>query len=208
MWREDGLIGFHGRRDRQVKVRGYRIELDSIETVLSEFPGCEEVSVVYRNTEAGGVLTAYVSRARGVKIEDLRQFARDRLPHYMLPDIFIVLPRIPLNNNGKRDLQLLSRPDAYREVRNESHAPANALESALLMYAGEVLQCADLKATDNFFDCGGNSLKAMALANAARLQLHVGVGVMDIYECPTVGLLAAKILRHGWGNEMVKEAKV
>src|SRR6185312_2343273 len=107
---EDGNIEFLGRADKQIKLRGFRIELEEIEKTLSEHPQLERAVVIPRDDSAGGKrLVAYIVAAAdaGLTVEKLRSYMQERLPEYMVPSLFLLLEQIPLTANGKIDSNAL-----------------------------------------------------------------------------------------------------
>src|ERR1700761_2820324 len=121
-WRPDGNLEFLGRIDHQVKIRGFRIELGEIESVLRKHPGLRESVVVVREDRPGDKrLAAYVVRKpeEQVDADELRRFAREALPEYMVPPAFIFLDALPLTPNGKVDRKALPAPEQERSAGKE-----------------------------------------------------------------------------------------
>ncbi|WP_163781271.1 non-ribosomal peptide synthetase, partial [Myxococcus vastator] len=121
-FRQDGRLEYLGRVDHQVKVRGFRVELGEIESVLAQHPGLRECVVVARDGRQGDrQLVAYVVAAQGqaLRAEPLREHVASRLPRYMVPAVYVVLERLPLNANGKVDRQALPEPEWEREKEEE-----------------------------------------------------------------------------------------
>ncbi|MYV96635.1 AMP-binding protein, partial [Streptomyces sp. SID1034] len=121
-WNPDGELEFMGRADQQVKIRGFRIEPGEIEAVVSSHPSVAEAAVVVRQEQSGdGRLVAYAVVRDALRAEDVREFARERLPEHMVPAV-VLLDRMPLTANGKLDKAALPEPDfsvsaAGREAR-------------------------------------------------------------------------------------------
>ncbi|WP_172843860.1 non-ribosomal peptide synthetase [Variovorax sp. HW608] len=165
-WRHDGLLEHQGRLDFQVKVRGHRIEPGEIEAQLRALPELSQCLVVTREDRPGDVrLVAYVVATEGATVDDahLKDHLRARLPDYMLPQHYVTLQALPLLPNGKIDRHALPAPlseaRARREVRSADRTPA---EAALAAVWAEVLGMDpdEIDPRDNFFDLGGDSLKA------------------------------------------------
>ncbi|MEJ8813363.1 amino acid adenylation domain-containing protein [Variovorax ureilyticus] len=165
-WRHDGLLEHQGRLDFQVKVRGHRIEPGEIEAQLRELPQLSQCLVMAREDLPGDVrLVAYVIAAEGAAIDAarLKDHLRGRLPEYMLPQHYVTLQALPLLPNGKIDRHALPAPQpesrASPVFRREGRTPA---EAALAGVWAEVLgmDVDQIGPRDNFFDLGGDSLKA------------------------------------------------
>ena len=180
-YRSDGAIEFLGRLDHQVKIRGHRIELGEIEAVLSEHMAVRECAVLARTDERQEQrLVAYVVPRweRIPKPNELRAFLKAKLPEYMVPAAFVMLKALPLNASGKLDRHALPAPEAQRpEQETLFVAPRNAQEYRLGELWGEVLGLELIGIHDDFFELGGDSLRAAQLAAkiAATMQRQVSV---------------------------------
>jgi amino acid adenylation domain-containing protein len=191
----DGNIEFLGRADHQVKIRGFRIELGEIESVLTQHRSVRGVVVIARNDGSTGArLIAYVVAASGQDLypDELREFARERLPDYMVPAVFMLIPAIPLTKNGKIDRNALPHPDET-ERRRTRVAPRTEAESQLAAIWSELLGREELSVDDSFFDLGGHSLSAMQLVSRIRRGFNVELPLLSIFEAPTIEGLAARI---------------
>src|SRR5262249_1102390 len=161
VWRPDGRLEFLGRRDEQVKLRGYRIELEEIHHALLRHPAVKDAVVVLKGDHPTS-LVGYVVAQPGVDGAALKAFVRDSLPEYMVPDEVFALAALPLTADGKIDRQALPHPAALRSTRTETTAPRNHLEARLIEIWQEVLG-QPVGIEDNFFNMGGNSLQAIQL---------------------------------------------
>lgn len=192
-WRDDGQLDYVGRTDAQVKLRGFRIELDDIEAVLATLPGVAQARVNLHETSGGHrSLVGYVVGARAEAALDaaaLRRAAAERLPDYMVPAAFVVLDAIPLTPNGKLDRRALPAPERAAAGR----APGTPRETLLAGLFAEVLGVEPLGIDDNFFDLGGDSLRAVRLAGRIRATLNTGMPIRALYEAPTVAGLARRL---------------
>ncbi|HEX7175843.1 MAG TPA: condensation domain-containing protein, partial [Pyrinomonadaceae bacterium] len=178
-YRSDGGMEVVGRVDQQVKLRGHRIELGEVESVLN---GCEGVSqaVVLLREDAPGDrrLVAYLSsgaEAESITTTELREYLRERLPEYMMPSAFVMLREWPLTPNGKVDRKALPAPDRSTRPDGAEHAaPRSRAEKVLADIWAEVLGMESVGINDNFFELGGDSIlgiQAVARANRAGFEL-------------------------------------
>ncbi|WP_438016891.1 amino acid adenylation domain-containing protein [Sorangium sp. So ce315] len=190
----DGTIEYLGRVDRQVKVRGFRIEPGEIEAALRAHPGVREALVVVRDDEPGQkMLVAYLIAQHGageLAADALRRHLQQHLPAYMAPSTFVTLAAFPLTRNGKVDHRALPAPaTAARGARRARTAPRTANEEVLAAIWAEVLRVDELGVDDNFFDAGGDSIRAIQVV--ARAQEHgLGVTVDALLQHQTIRALA------------------
>ena len=194
-WRSDGSIEFLGRLDSQVKIRGVRIELDDVELALRRHPGLANAAVVCKDDPGGAkYLAAYAEAEESLTAGELREHLRRQLPHYMVPDVVAMLPRLPLNLNGKVDRAALRRLDDFTgAIPLGPPDPVSPLEAALLLLWADVLKRSHIARDDNFFSIGGNSLRVMELTTRIRGELAIDVALLDIYTSPTVTGLAGRL---------------
>jgi amino acid adenylation domain-containing protein len=192
-YRSDGNIEFLGRIDNQIKLRGFRIEPGETEAVLSSHPSVEGAIVIVRGDEPNRQLVAYVAarQSESEVVEELRGFLRDRLPHYLIPSLFVVLPEFPLLPNGKIDRKRL--PDASG---NRSYAPPeDEIQEALISIWQEVLRKLQVGVRDSFFELGGDSLSAMQVVNRLQQKLNVTIDLRDLFLFPGLRDLARHVAR-------------
>ncbi len=192
-WLPDGQIEFVGRNDTQVKVRGFRIEIGEIETVLHEHEGVRDVVVASRiDTHGEAYLTAYIAPAReqAPTRGELRAFLKEKLPEYMVPSIYIFLDKLPLTPHGKIDRRALPRPEGFaRELEGPFVAPRNTIEELLAEIFADVLKVERVGIHDNFFELGGHSLLATQLVSRVRKSFQPDLPLRKIFEAPTVASL-------------------
>jgi len=192
-----GELEYVGRIDEQVKVRGYRIEIGEVETVLRSHPGVSSCVVIAREEEGGERrLVGYVVRAteQGIKISELRKYMGEKLPEYMLPAVFIELEELPLTANGKVDRRALPAPTGERMLPEEEFAaPRTVVEELLCSIWAEVLQVERVGIHDNFFELGGHSLLAMQVVARVRQGFGIEMPLRSLFELGTVSTLARKL---------------
>ena len=197
----DGNIEFIGRLDHQVKIRGFRIELGEIEAALCGHPDLSACAVVTQN-EGGGdkTLAAFVvgREQAEMSIGTLRQWLGEKLPEYMIPSRFFVLPVLPLTPNGKVDRQALQKLDGMELAAGTDYvAPRNELESRLVEIWQAVLRRKRVGIDDNFFDLGGHSLLAVAICSQITRRLNVEVPLRCVFEHPTIAGMAKQMASLG-----------
>jgi amino acid adenylation domain-containing protein len=191
-WIGDGVIGFVGRTDEQVKIRDFRVELSEVESSLGTIPGLAHVVVVARQVDVGDKrLVAYVMpESEPVSVDDLRAHAAKFLPDYMVPTEFVVLDDLPLTPNGKVDRAALLADERPAPRAPAPHDPRHAILCGLF---ADVLGRPRVAPDDDFFDLGGQSLLAMRLINRIALAFGVELQIADLFDAPTVAELSMLI---------------
>jgi amino acid adenylation domain-containing protein len=189
----DGDIELQGRVDRQVKVRGIRIEPGEIETVLNDHENVREAAVIVREDTPGNQrLVAYVVLRQ--PDNNLRAFAKARVPDHMVPASFVVLDKLPVTTNGKVDYAALPIPDeASFDSGKEFVAPRTSLEETLGQIWTEILGISRVGIYDNFFELGGHSLLATQVVSRIRKTLKVDLPLRVIFDSPTIADLATNV---------------
>jgi len=196
-WRADGTLECLGRIDRQVKIRGCRIELEEIEHVLMEHSGVQSAVVLARNDMGGEArLVAHIVAAadQPPKANELRDFLRTRLPAHMIPADYFFLERMPLTAHGKVDRPALAAiRQGLKVAEGEFVAPRNSTEEALAKIWADLLEVGEIGVFSNFFDLGGHSLLAgRVLARVANV-FGTSFPIRELFEAPTVDALARRI---------------
>jgi amino acid adenylation domain-containing protein len=205
----NGLLEFVGRIDTQVKVRGFRIEVGEVESVLKQHPAVTQVAVVADSDDAGHKrLVAYVVAARGKTptSEDLRNHLRARLPEYMVPAVFLMLERLPLSRSGKVNRRALPAVNQVKTADRDGYvAPKTPVEEILAGIWADVLKLERVSVNANFFDLGGHSLLATQLMSRVRSALQVDVPLRVLFDRPNIADLAQSvetIMRAGQKREL------
>uniref|UniRef100_UPI000A6F2398 non-ribosomal peptide synthetase n=1 Tax=Rhodococcus marinonascens TaxID=38311 RepID=UPI000A6F2398 len=196
-WRTDRTLEYLGRSDFQVKVRGFRIELGEIDTVLHAHPRVRTALTVARTAPSGdAVLVSYVLPTAGQRLAtaELKDYAGERLPTYMVPAAIVVLDEIPMTPAGKINRQALPAPE-FLSTGTEFRAPVNPVEQAVARVFADVLGVERISLDSSFFDLGGNSLVATRVISRVNAALGVDIGVRTLFEAPTVESLAERIER-------------
>ena len=190
----NGDIEYLGRIDQQVQLRGFRVELGEIESVLLTHPQVREAKVILREDTPGDQrLAAYLIPSNGVTptVTELREHLQKKVPDYMVPAAFVTLKQFPLTNNGKLDTKALPQPTTDRAALASSYtAPQSDAEKTLAKIWQDVLKTDRVGATDNFFELGGHSLLGLALFTRIQKELDVALPLATLFQAPTLGALA------------------
>jgi amino acid adenylation domain-containing protein len=193
----DGSIDFIGRSDGQVKIRGNRIEIGEIITVLNRHPAVRASHVAAREHRAGDMrLVAYVVPASGYEptADDLHGFLRTHLPEYMVPAAFVRIEALPVTPNGKIDPAALPEPDAANSMWEASdNGPRTAIEGRIAEIVATVLGLPRVGMDDDFFLLGGHSLLGIQLISRIRDTFAVELPLLSLFEAPTVAELSDKV---------------
>jgi amino acid adenylation domain-containing protein len=202
----DGQIELIGRKDRQVKIRGHRIELEEIEHNLSELPFIKECVVVKKEiSENVELLISYIE-LKEINRENndfykkmIDEFLKERLPDYMIPTHTVIMESIPKTPNRKINYQLLPDP---LEINRELHIPPkNDIENKLARMWSEILSLdKEIGVYDNFFKLGGNSLNIMSLTNEIQKSFNIELSIGDIFENQTLQQMSKLLIKRGIHN--------
>ncbi len=189
-----GEIECLGRNDFQVKLRGHRIDLGEIESVLRHHPDVREAVATLKDDESGQKqIVAYVSAKAGSSPDpsSLRQVLNAKLPDYMTPGTFMVLEKFPLTPNGKIDRKGLPTPTRQEPTIRQTYvAPRTATEETLAKIWQELLHVPRVGIGDNFFEIGGHSLLAMQFMARVRSEFNTELSLRNVFEHPTIARLA------------------
>lgn len=192
-WTENGEIRIFGRIDNQIKLRGFRIELDEIEKVITEYPGISSSATMVRNMHATEYLAGYYTAKEEINVDSLRSFLQEKLPEYMVPNVLMRLNEMPMNSNGKVDRKALPEPELM-DMKAEYIPPETEVEKTLCAAFAHALGLDEDKVglLDDFFDLGGDSLKAMLAMGVAKLK---DLTAADIFKLHTPGAIAKALNR-------------
>ncbi|HEX3528164.1 MAG TPA: non-ribosomal peptide synthase/polyketide synthase [Thermoanaerobaculia bacterium] len=191
--RPDGALEYHGRRDHQLKIRGYRVEPEDIQAALAEHPEVDDSAVLALPDASGRKrLIAYVVAPGrpAPSPAELRAFAELRLPEYMVPSLFVVLDALPLTPNGKLDRKALPQPEGAGDGGSAAAAPQSAMERAISAVWQEVLGVERVGIHDNFFDLGGHSLLLVKMGRRLEEICGRSLPLNDLFRFTTVHGLA------------------
>lgn len=193
----DGQIAFLGRVDRQIKLRGYRIEPDEIVTALNQHPAILTSLILAReDPSCEKRLVAYVVLAPEAEVtaHALREHLAASLPDYMLPAIFVCLSALPVMPSGKIDRAALPAPDSANTLRESAIAhPSTPTEARLMEIVAPLLGLKQLGVDDNFFMLGGHSLLGTQIIMRVAQTFGVNMTLLTLFEAPTIRQLSAEI---------------
>jgi aspartate racemase len=196
----DGNIEFLGRMDQQVKIRGHRVELEEIESTLQQHERVSQCVVSVQEDSVGEkLLVAWLvpGDPHGAPaIGGIREFLRHKLPEFMVPTIFEILPNLPLTPNGKIDRKALPALDLtlLRPVLEQQFVQARTTsELQLTQIWTRILNVSSIGVRDNFFDLGGHSLLAVRLVSEIHQSLHYSFPLAVFFQNPTIEAMARVI---------------
>ena len=176
-WRPDGNIEFMGRLDGQIKLRGFRIELNEIEDVLKGLEEIQDAAVILNGEGEDKKLCAFLKSDSQLNIKVIREQIRKDLPDYMLPSYFVQIAEIPLNMNGK--LNRAALPNVEIKADREYVSPENGMEKEVISVFENVLGLDKIGLKDNFFEIGGDSIKAIRAVSKLR-ELGYSISMREI----------------------------
>ncbi len=195
----DGNIDFLGRKDQQIKLRGYRIELSEIEIAIQNYPTISKC-VIKKYDDEKPYLCAYYVSEEEIGQNQLKSFARKTLPSYMVPEIFMKIDKIPTNRNGKVSYNDLPNP-SLNNLEKELIEPSSELETILMDIWKEIFKKDAISLDTTFYELGGHSLIALKLISKINSKLNLNLKTRIIFERDTVKSLSISI------NGLLQEAK-
>jgi acyl-coenzyme A synthetase/AMP-(fatty) acid ligase/acyl carrier protein len=189
-WLESGTLEFVGRVDNQVKIRGQRMELDEVETVVNQYPAVRQNVVVAKDYVPGDKrLVAYVipDKETIFNADELRQYLKSKLPEYMVPSYIVEMETFPLTTNGKVNRRALPDPDWNETKDSKTYvAPRNPVEEILAGIWAEILRVDKVSLHDDFFQIGGHSLLATRLITRVCREFNIDIPLRSIFEQKTI----------------------
>lgn len=206
---KSGTLEILGRVDRQIKIRGFRLELGDVEAELSQSLSVNEVVVlpIQRETEHGRhiQLVAYLGASDPslVRIPELRIALGQSLPPHAIPSQFVVLPTLPKLPNGKVDRNALPSPGTNSYDKEKVVPPTTETEAKLVELWKTLLSVPSVSTTDSFFDLGGTSLQAIWLFSKIQDQFETRVSPSQLLRSPNIATLA-KLIEDKAANSNLK----
>lgn len=194
-WLYDGNIELQGRKDQQIKLRGYRIELYEIEHKLQEYELIQSAAVTTFDFNGDEELVAYIVGTEKINIIELRNHLKNHLPEYLIPDHFVQLERLPLTSSGKTDKNSLPAPSGLLISTKSQYAPPrNKVEEELVEIWKQLLVRDDIGIMDNFFDLGGNSIRLIRMVDLVRKRISQKITFINAFRSPNIAALAEYLL--------------
>lgn len=186
-WQEDGNIVFRGRIDQQVKLRGFRIELEEIEKTLLQHPSVRGAAVAVKEDSSGlESLVAYVVTDEEKPDEEWTVHLGRWLPAYMVPTRYMRLEKLPLSTSGKVDRKALPSPEAALSPQPAEEAPVTEIERKLIEITENILNMQGIGVNDNFFRLGGNSLLTIRFVTEIESAFQISLTLMDFIDLPVI----------------------
>jgi len=199
-WQPDGSLVYKGRKDFQVKVRGFRVEVDEIELVLSGQDGVKEAVAALHQDESGdGRLVAYLVPADDVRpsVRAIRQAVSAVLPSFMVPSAFVVLDKLPVLPSGNVDRRALPPPGSERpQIDTPLVEPRTPIEEVLSAIWADVLSLDEVGVNDDFLELGGDSLKATRIISRVISTFQVEVQLEELFDSPTISDMALVVAQY------------
>ncbi len=186
----DGEIEYLGRKDFQVKIRGLRIELGEVETVIARMPG---INLCVASAYKGQYLCLYYTSSSFVKEEEVRAYAKEHLAHYMVPDLYMLLTRMPMTPNQKIDRKALPEP-VIAEENVEVVPPETEDQKTLMELLGTIMTEARFGIDTNLMEIGMSSLDIMLYISLIGEHYEIGIAISDLNDHPTIRELEQYVL--------------
>ena len=195
---DNGEIECLGRLDDQIKIRGFRVELGEIETLVKKHPGVHDAVIAIKNDPNGNPrLVAYLIPVDNLEpdIDNIKNFLKDQLPGYMIPAVHLFVKEFPMTPNGKIDRNALPEPTTTKHKSHEvGHGAKDKIEEELIALWEELLNVRPININDDFFDLGGHSLLAAQMFRKIEVAFGKSIPLATLFKSPTIAFLAS-ILR-------------
>jgi acyl carrier protein len=189
-WTNNGQLEFIGRTDHQIKLRGFRIELEEIETVLAAIENIDQALVVSVKREDGTLaIAAYYTKQKDLSTDYIKRALQEKLPEYMVPSAFMPVSQFPLTSNGKIDRESLPTVK-FSTHSTEFVAPRTDVQKKLCKIWQDVLKVELIGIKEDFFDLGGHSLMVTNIIVRVQAEFDVDILVKDMFAAPSIERLA------------------
>lgn len=202
----DGEVEFGGRADNQVKLRGFRVELDEIESVMQQFEGVTQAKVIVRNNGTEDFLAGFFIANKQISLEELTAFLKKKLTYYMVPSAMMQLEKMPMTANGKLDKKALPEIRPVAKARKK-RVPKKSLEQNIIEIFQSVLNTSECYSDDNFFEIGGTSLAASKVVMQLK-SAGYKIEYQDIFDHQTAEELAEYLETLGGGKRAAPSTSI
>lgn len=202
--RNDGSLEHLGRKDSQIKIRGFRVDPAVIEAVLQQFPGVENSAVIARELKRASddkQLVAYIETAanKTVSKKELRDYLSEQLPDYMVPPVIVFLDKLPLTPTGKVNRSALPEPEHVGQAQENVYlAPRDSIELQLVTIWEKVLKTRPIGVRDDYFELGGNSLLAAQLFAQIEKTFGKKLPLATLFQAATIEDQANVLRQDDW----------
>ncbi len=188
----NGMVEYIGRKNRMIKVRGFRVEPEEVEFYLQQYKDIEKAIVLAQDVNSSSSnLVAFVKTSSNITVKnnELQIFLKEHLPAYMIPSIIVFIESIPLTPSGKINYQELIKLASVKHTKeNESLTKKQRILKEIFSHILNV-NIEEISLYDNFFEIGGNSLLAFSLIQQIKKNFKTTIKIHQLYECPTILLL-------------------
>lgn len=193
-WLSDGNIQYIGRNDQQIKIRGFRVELEEIESILNNLVNdFNQVLVATYESETETQLVAYYTASKEVNVLDIKKVLSSKIPNYMIPSFFMKLETIPLTPNGKIDKKALPAPKIETHREKEIELSRTETEQKLVEVWQEILGFSDVGIHDNFFELGGHSLHITKMIYRINEIFAIKITIEEVFNLQNIQALGKLI---------------
>ncbi|OUM66152.1 hypothetical protein PIROE2DRAFT_6675, partial [Piromyces sp. E2] len=196
-WNEEGEVVCVGRIDFQVKIRGQRIELSEIENVILEMEQIDNSVVLCKRKENKEqyLVAYYISNTEEINGNQIRNYLKEKLPRYMIPNYFIEIKEIPVTNNGKLDRKALPEPSINDMIKEEYIAPETETEKEICNIFSQIfkIDINEIGKMGNFYDLGGDSLNAISILSMIEKKFDIKIKFKDFMNNSVINELASYI---------------
>ncbi len=179
-----GIVEFIGRQDFQVKINGFRIELDEINKIILDYKDIQSCITIINEINNKKYIFSYYTSNKLLNESDILTYLRKKLPQYMLPNKLIKLEKLPINNNGKIDRKALPIPSLNSE--NKFLPPTTKTQKRISKIWSEILNLENISINSDFFTIGGDSLLAIKLISYIKQEFNYDITIKDIFDNPDI----------------------
>ena len=192
-WLPDGNLVFLSRLDKQIKLRGFRIELEDIDNNILKYSGIKQSISILTEVNNQKAICSYIVSNTKINIKELKNFLESCLPDYMLPTYITQIENVPLTISGKLDRKALPTPILCKE----DIVPArNKIDDCIISKISDLLSISQISINNSFFDIGGDSLSAISLSTYLTNKYGIDISVKDIFNNPTIRSLSDYISKN------------